>query len=461
MAKMLRMSDLFFVKRRPRWNVPRTYDPPTTPEAFNNALREHGFITEDDIAEYLGRVKPAMPNTNRVTAQDFATVRKDLEFLHSPDFIGQYFQNEQESAHYQNVYYGYQWWFAIFAILTTISTVLTLSVADQPAQSAARVTTAVLAAVAGAAATFLSTRMRSVQPQRRWYAARRRTEALRSHYFLYFAHSRPYRGTDYQRQRRLLSTVAQISTIGKLVSSTAEINAASTDEVASATSEHEEWETEFVKDSYIRRRFDRQIAWYRARVLEFETNSSFTTLTAGIMLSMTSVISVFSAFNEGEVFQVLIAVLPGVAATFVSVQQIYGWDRQIALYEDTLIRLNDVKIMLKLDDPTVDNEREVAEAVVAAEMVFTSESDQWGQDVLQAPSLNSRTALLDQLDETLDKISISDDLRATIRGLAESGVAKQRDRTGKTPVVRDPIVVPPLGMSAQSASTPDKPKDQP
>lgn len=439
MAKRRGIGDLFFIKRRPKWRIAKEWQRPESDDALKALIAAEDFVTEDDITAFIERVRPKNESGRPVALADFKTVLSDLAILHNFDFIGEYFKNNQASQHYQNLYYRYNWLFGTFAVLTTLATVLTLAVAGSPANSPERMSTAILAAVMGAMTTFLGTRMRTVQPQRRWYTHRRRTEALRSHYFLFLAHARPYRGTDYQRQSQLYVTTAQVESIGKTSASTAETRQVPAESESFATSEHEEYETAFIKESYIHKRYDRQLAWYEDRVGEFEENSSFTALVSGILLAIASIAAAFSAFVDGGWAQIVITVIPSAAATLVSAQQIYGWDRQAGLYEETISRLKDLRGKLKLDNPAVDNEREVADAVAACEAVFSSESDQWGQDVLQSPMQDNRTVLLEQLDDTLEQINLPGEVKQRIRKLAEGSDQLRRTPTEVANPVEPPV----------------------
>jgi|GEM_PF-2898423 hypothetical protein len=440
MARRQRITDLFFIKRRPRWNVPQEWEMPLTQEELTALIAANDFVVEADIVTFLEQKPQKTAAGAVVTVDSFRTVRDDLAFMHTNDFIGEYFRNAQAAMHFQNLYYRYSWFFGIFAVLTTLATVMTLSASTAPENSAERVAPAIFAAIMGAATTFVSTRMRSIQPQRKWYAARRRTEALRSHYFLFLIHARPYRGTDYQRRFRLYQTAAQVQTIGRTsASSTEEVLAAQGMDDHYSRSEHEDFETAFLKSIYIQRRYDRQIDWYENRVLEFEANSSFTSLVAAILLAVAAIIAAFSPFVNTTWVQILVAVLPTAAATIVSAQQIYGWDRQASLYEETISRLKDLRGKLKLDNPAVDDEREVADAVAACEDVFSAESDQWGQDVLQVSAADRRAALMDQLDDTLDRINLPDDIKSRIRLLAEGSDTQRRPQTTPVNPVEPPI----------------------
>ncbi len=439
MAKRRGIRDLFFIKRRPKWRIAKEWERPNSDDALKKLVADNDFVTEDDISAYIEHERPKNETGRAVALGDFKTVLADLAILHNLDYIGEFFKNSQASAHYQNLYYRYNWLFGISAVLTTLATVLTLTVADSAAGSPERVSTAMLAATMGAATTFLGTRMRTVHPQRRWYLHRRRAEALRSHYFLFLAHARPYRGNDFQRQSQLYVTAAHVESIGKTSSSTAETRQIPAESESFANSEHEEFETAFIKNTYVHKRYDLQLAWYEDRIGEFEENSSFTALVAGVLLAIASIAAAFSAFVSGGLAQIVITVIPSAAATLVSAQQIYGWDRQAALYEETISRLKDLRGKLKLDNPTIDNEREVADAIAASEAVFSAESDQWGQDVLQAPIQDNRTVLLEQLDDTLEQINLPDEVKQRIRRLADGGDQVRRVPTDSSNPVEPPV----------------------
>jgi hypothetical protein len=426
MAQQASWRNLFFIRRRPKRNVPKIWTPPATQEELQALLQKHDFLTDADIQAYIESQKPAQT----LTLTDFPVVRADMAFLHDPaTFIGDFFKVDTAANYHQNQYFRYSWYFTFLAVATTFMSVTTLVMTTY----GWGIPFAIITTFIGVLTAIFSNLNRTRQPQRNWYVNRRQAEALRNHYFMYIGHVRPYRGSDYLRKSQLYTAAARIGTIGKVPTSTAETS--SVNESQAESSSLSPVEVEFLRWVYTQKRYQQQMVWYENRREEFEQNVGFTGLAAIVILAFASFIPLLTVISTSDnlgrslsvLGQILAAILPSIAAAMIAFQQIYNWERQNVLYEETLANLRDLRGKILLDNPTIENERELADTIAAVEMVFARESDQWGQEVIQIPPVDKRAALLDQLDDTLEQMggNLPDEVKQRIRSLANNQAESQ------------------------------------
>ncbi len=176
-------ENLFFLKRRPRLRgIPVEWDRPTDPENYEKLVHDEGFISVKywdggaDLSQYP------------VIAHDI----KDLNEYLLPTF----FQFSQQSKHYQNRYYLYQWVFVIGAFLTTVFGAVATLYYDPPGATTTvngiQQTMSYLTALIGAITAFFTALSNRGEPHKRWGKNRRLAEELRMHYFSYLSHLPPY-----------------------------------------------------------------------------------------------------------------------------------------------------------------------------------------------------------------------------------------------------------------------------
>lgn len=175
-----RRSRLFFVRRRPRWNLQRDWVRPPE-EEYKRQLAAEGFISEEFAQRALGQAISA----------DLHTELRELD----QHLLAHFWRLDQQAKYYQNRHFQFQWTFIISAFLTTALAAASVFVYAQNWQgtsgaipAAFGLATAIVSGVA-AAVSFLDANQ---TPQRRWFRARAQAESLRSLYFLFIARQPPF-----------------------------------------------------------------------------------------------------------------------------------------------------------------------------------------------------------------------------------------------------------------------------
>lgn len=195
---------LFVFKRRPHLlGVPREWIPPDTStpagrQALDDQLDKNGFVSKS----YLKQI------SEKLNQEPSRALESDLEELNEhliPDFM----QLDQEANHYQNLYYLYQWYFIIGALLTTVIAALGVLIYDSTREMPlldmewATLLPLITAILSGIVATvsFLNA---SQSPHEKWFKKRSQAESLRSLYYQYLARQGTFAVEDaVERIRRL------------------------------------------------------------------------------------------------------------------------------------------------------------------------------------------------------------------------------------------------------------------
>jgi hypothetical protein len=141
---------------------------------------------------------------------------------------------------------------------------------------------------------------------------------------------------------------------------------------------------------YLDKRITNQINFYENRIRENQRNSDFTFNLATAIMTLSSLLATISATVTSSqsilvnLFPVFSAVLPALAALLAAFRQLYGWDRQILIYRDSLLGLERARLLLPDDDrmARADLMAIFPKLVAASEDVFAGEASQWGQFVL-------------------------------------------------------------------------------
>ena len=132
---------------------------------------------------------------------------------------------------------------------------------------------------------------------------------------------------------------------------------------------------------YTSHRVDYQIDFYRSRIREFDNNSEMMfTLTAAVM-SLSTILAALSTQADSALLRLITAMLPAFAALISAFRQLYQWDRQAGIYRDTILGLEEARLVvpdLDVLDPTAAH-LIYPELVKRAEQVFKDEVNQWGQ----------------------------------------------------------------------------------
>ncbi len=194
-----RLSELFFIKRRPRRGISLDWDKPDDPVEYNKMIDQEGFVStqfwkEDDITQY-------------------PIIWQDLEDLEE-HLLPTFFQFSQKSKYYQNNFYMYQWIFIIGAFATTVLGALASinyvagDAGVDDGRYALQQFFSGMTAVVGAITAFTTALSNRREPQKRWGKTRRLAEELRMTYFQYLSHLPPFDKPD--RVQKLRETVINI-----------------------------------------------------------------------------------------------------------------------------------------------------------------------------------------------------------------------------------------------------------
>jgi hypothetical protein len=172
---------LFFIKRRPKIMIPREFGltDPNHP-LYQSNIEKEGFLNTNSL-------KKVVPD---VELNNFPTLAQDMRDLEQY-LLPVFFEFNQGALHYQNRFYLSQWVFLLGAFATTVSGALTTwaySLEGSNLPAILGVVTAIISAIT----TFFSFVYEQTSPQKRWTQLRRLAEELRTNYFRYLSHTKPY-----------------------------------------------------------------------------------------------------------------------------------------------------------------------------------------------------------------------------------------------------------------------------
>lgn len=176
---------------------------------------------------------------------------------------------------------------------------------------------------------------------------------------------------------------------------------------------------------YSDKRVQSQINFYQSRIRENQRNSDFTFNLATAIMTLSSLMATISATVTASessfvnVFPIFSAVLPALAALLAAFRQLYGWERQILIYRDSLLGLERARLLMPDDDRVsrVDLMAIFPKLVASAETVFTSEASQWGQFVLRKPDEDEQKSF----EDALSKLGLTEEQVMALRAIAASG----------------------------------------
>jgi hypothetical protein len=427
------IKDLFFLNknRRPKWRVPREYVRPQDAQEYRKQLVRSGFITPDDIRRFN--------QDNSLPEGALKRLRLDLEHLLNSEisplsnasFVDRLYQFDTDAKYYQNSYYRFQWIFILGAFLTTLfSVVAAMSNQIDPSGIFAGVAWAVTA-VCGVGTAVATALNQSRRPQLRWYVNRRKAEAMRRHYYLFVMRAEPYSGETAARRAKLAEVITQIENIGSsLNTDEAQKAAVVTPETHPIPADQRlaNDELEFLTYIYRERRLQQQVGWYRTRKREFEFNSDFAMLVSAVLVSTTGIFSGLAGLTNNPFLFLITTALPALAAAFAAFHQVYGWDRQRRVYDDTIAQLRAASMKLNQGEGT-ERKTNFLNAIQKSEEVFASESDQWGQ------------GLIDREMATLDAQASDEQILTMIQNSALPPETKQQI---STILKSDPGTSPPI-----------------
>jgi hypothetical protein len=132
---------------------------------------------------------------------------------------------------------------------------------------------------------------------------------------------------------------------------------------------------------YLQRRIRYQASYYEQRAVEYESNSDLAFRAGAILMTLSSLLASIGVVSTLPIYALLTALIPALASFIATFRQLYQWDRQKALYRDTLLGLERARIILPdLDLLTPDEARKVLPKLIeTTEGVLEKEVAQWGQ----------------------------------------------------------------------------------
>src|SRR5690606_10324704 len=90
---------------------------------------------------------------------------------------------------------------------------------------------------------------------------------------------------------------------------------------------------------YLARRIEYQIKYYEQRIRDNDEKSDLFFRLGALVMTASSLFAALNTQSPSAELNVLITALPAVAALIASFRQMYQWERQAALYRDTVFGL--------------------------------------------------------------------------------------------------------------------------
>jgi hypothetical protein len=185
---------------------------------------------------------------------------------------------------------------------------------------------------------------------------------------------------------------------------------------------HTKADLEFLFKLYLQKRLGSQTKFYDSRVRENELNSNFTFTAATLVMTLSSLFATIGASDPGGSTRWLVffsAVLPAFAALLAGFRQLYGWDRQVAIYRSAKLGLE--RAALIVPDNDLISESDIADVyprlISSTEAVLTNEVNQWGQFLLDKEKQN---------EQQVDRVELIDDTTQREQVNAYSQTAEMR-----------------------------------
>lgn len=135
---------------------------------------------------------------------------------------------------------------------------------------------------------------------------------------------------------------------------------------------------------YLQRRIRYQASYYEQRAIEYESNADLAFRAGAILMTLSSLLASIGVVSTLPIYALLTALIPAMASFIATFRQLYQWDRQMALYRDTLLGLEQARIILPdLDLLTAEEARDILPGLIKkTESVLEKEAAQWGQMAL-------------------------------------------------------------------------------
>jgi hypothetical protein len=173
---------------------------------------------------------------------------------------------------------------------------------------------------------------------------------------------------------------------------------------------------------YLDKRIEVQLDFYQNRGRENQLNSDFTFTIGTLIMTLSALLATIGATAAIPIFALISAILPAFSALLAAFRQLYGWDRQSALYRDAALGLEKIRLLVPDDDRLAysDISPLFPKLVISSETVFTAEVSQWGQVVMASEEDEKEAQVSDPLARLMASANLSSDQIAAIENIVSS-----------------------------------------
>ncbi|HEX2907187.1 MAG TPA: SLATT domain-containing protein [Phototrophicaceae bacterium] len=173
---------------------------------------------------------------------------------------------------------------------------------------------------------------------------------------------------------------------------------------------------------YLDKRIEVQLDFYQNRGRENQLNSDFTFTIGTLIMTLSALLATIGATAAIPIFALISAILPAFSALLAAFRQLYGWDRQSALYRDAALGLEKIRLLVPDDDRLAysDISPLFPKLVISSETVFTAEVSQWGQVVMASEEDEKEAQSSDPLARLMASANLSSDQIAAIENIVSS-----------------------------------------
>jgi hypothetical protein len=132
---------------------------------------------------------------------------------------------------------------------------------------------------------------------------------------------------------------------------------------------------------YLRQRINFQENFYRQCISEYRVNSNLMLWLSALLMGISTIVSSASVVTDNVWPAFIAGLLPAFASAITAFRALYQWERQMTLYEQTMLTLQQARLALPDSDfmQPGDYARHFPELVRQTEEVLRNEASQWGQ----------------------------------------------------------------------------------
>lgn len=209
-------------------------------------------------------------------------------------------------------------------------------------------------------------------------------------------------------------------------------------------------------DLYLKKRVEGQLAFYENRGRENALNSDFTFTVGTFIMTLSSLLATIGASAAIPLLALISAILPAFSALLAAFRQLYGWDRQSAIYRDAVLGLEKILLLSPDNDrlPYSDVNAVFSKIIMSSEAVFTAEVSQWGQIVLAAQQEERENQARDPLSRLIASANLNPDQMSAIQSIVNAGQTSGVNLSSTTTTTTDVTVAPPAAGDMPLSDTP-------